>query len=142
MYVDISKIVMDSVNNLINKLEELKKENFIELEKILEKIHIENNKILLNRIKLFYIKIFKEVLQKNQEKELKLIDYIFNNDNYLDSILNNLIKEKNINIDIINKELKKYLNNQKKLKYFENIIEITFFPEQAKIRDSFKYMPF
>jgi len=142
MYVNISKIVEEVVNNLINKLEELNKENFIELEKILENIHTEHNKVLLNKIKLLYVKIFNEKLQKDQEKELKLVEYIFNNDNYLDSILNNLIKEKNINIDIINKELKKYLNNQKKLKYFENIIEMTFFPEQAKIRDYFKYMPF
>ncbi len=140
MYVDISKIANEIVDNLTNKLDKLENENFNELKEILDNIYTINNKDLLKKIKLSYIKIFNNNIK--EEKELKLIEYIFNNDNYLDSILNKLIKQKNINIDNINIELKNYLNNQKKLKYFENIIEIIFFPEQAKIRDSFKYLPF
>ncbi len=141
MYIDISEIVNVIITNIELKLIELEKneDNFNDLKNILKEIYILNNKDLIKKIKSFYIILLNKDLE---EKENKAIDYIFNNDNYLDSLLSKIVKEKDLNIEKINEEIKNYLNNQKKLKYLEKIIENIYYPEQAKIKDSFKYLPF
>lgn len=144
MYVDISKIVDEIINNIINKLELIEKDSsnkiIIEINQVIDKIYILNKKDIVNKIKNIYLEYLKKEI--NNEKEITVIDYLFSNDNYLDSELTRIMKERDINSIKINKELINYLNNQKKLDFFERIIEQEYYPEQAKLRDIFKYLPF
>lgn len=144
MYVDISKIVDEIINNIINKLELIEKDSsnkiIIEINQVIDKIYILNKKDIVNKIKNIYLEYLKKEI--NNEKEISVIDYLFSNDNYLDSELTRIMKERDINSIKINKELINYLNKQKKLDFFERIIEQEYYPEQAKLRDIFKYLPF